>query len=178
MNSDIDMHIEKEIDSLTTDNRTNIIGATSYQLASFPRRALAFWLDIILVSLLDLFLLKVLRLEILQPILADNSFYLGLTASLYFIIFTRYYGQTLGKKIMRIKVVRKDGRALDWETVMVRELFGRIVSQLRFLYLGYLYSLISKQNQCWHDIFADTYVVMLPKEDKVQQRKKFVTIPI
>lgn len=139
----------------------------SYHLATFKQRALAFIIDMVLISLINMLLLNGFDLSDYKQILSDNTLYLGLTGSLYFIFFTRYFTQTPGKMLLKIKVVREDGRKLDWKTVMIRELFGKIVSQLRILYLGYFYCLVSSKKQCWHDIFADTFVVQ-----KSQRRPK------
>lgn len=144
-------------------NDGSINNTRTYPLATFKQRAFAFIIDLLLISLINMLLIKSFNLSDYERILSANSLYLGLTGSLYYILFTRYFSQSPGKMLLGIKIVRKDGRKIDWKTVMVRELFGKIVSQLRIFYLGYLYCLISRNKQCWHDIFADTFVVQISK---------------
>ena len=68
-------------------------------------------------------------------------------------------GQTWGRRIVGIKVVRVDsgdvpgiGRALG------RQLFAQIISA-NILYLGYLWMIWDKDRQTWHDKVAGTIVV-------------------
>ncbi|MEA1961124.1 MAG: RDD family protein [Bacillota bacterium] len=145
---------------------------TRYRLAVVRARVAAFLIDLIIVGLSNLVLMTYCGFGAWEHVLSVNSLFLGLTASIYFILFTRYYAQTPGKMLLRIKVVKKDGSDMDWKTVMIRELFGKIVSQLRFFYLGYLYCIFSRTNQCWHDLFADTYVIKLTKAEK----NRYVTL--
>ena len=89
----------------------------------------------------------------------------GLPALLYFIIVLGYYivlesagGQTLGKKIMGIKVVAVDG-PLTTGKVIIRTLL-RIVDGLPAFYLlGFIVVATSKRKQRIGDIAAGTLVV-------------------
>jgi len=137
-----------------------------YPLATVKARVGAFLVDLMIIGVINSLLMTYDGLQSWEMAISVNALFLGLTASIYFIFFTYYKGQTPGKMLLKIKVVRRDGQDLDWKTVMIRELFGKIVSQLRFFYLGYLYCLVSKTNQCWHDLFADTYVISLSKKEK------------
>lgn len=67
-------------------------------------------------------------------------------------------GQTWGRKIVGIKVVRTDdGQAPGWGKAIGRTLFSYISAWV--FYLGYLWMLWDDQNQTWHDKVAGTYVV-------------------
>lgn len=96
------------------------------------------------------------------------SFELGLTglpALLFFALTMAYYivlesqnGQTLGKRIMKLRVVAIDGQ-LSLGKVVIRTLL-RIVDALPFLYLvGFVIMLISKRKQRLGDMAAGTLVV-------------------
>jgi len=146
-------------------NQILINNTRSYSLATFRQRTGAFIIDWLLISLINLLLINGFDLYDYKNVFYPNSLYLGLTGSCYFILFTRYFGRSPGKMLLGIKIVRQDGRKIDWKTVIVRELFGRVVSQLRIFYLGYFYCLISRNKQCWHDIFADTFVVQVRKRN-------------
>lgn len=68
-------------------------------------------------------------------------------------------GQTWGRKIVGIKVVRTDnGAAPGWGKAIGRTLFAGFISANIF-YLGYLWMIWDGQNQTWHDKVAGTYVV-------------------
>lgn len=66
-------------------------------------------------------------------------------------------GQTLGKKVMNIRVVSTSGGQLPMGQAVIRY-FGRIVSSIPLL-LGYFWMLWDKNGQTWHDKFASSYVV-------------------
>jgi uncharacterized RDD family membrane protein YckC len=68
-------------------------------------------------------------------------------------------GQTLGKRIMNIRVVRADGSGaeLGWATALVRNVC-RLLSGLACL-LGYLWMLWDKDQMTWHDKLSQTVVV-------------------
>lgn len=73
------------------------------------------------------------------------------------ILISRWNGQTIGKKIMGIKVVTVAGGSLDATRAFIRSL-SKILSALP-LYLGFLWALWDDRHQAWHDKIADTLVV-------------------
>lgn len=77
----------------------------------------------------------------------------------YFGWFDVNKGQTLGKQLMKIKVVRSaDLKYVTWGEAFLREILGRIASGILFN-LGYLWYFMSPKRQTWHDSIASTYVV-------------------
>jgi uncharacterized RDD family membrane protein YckC len=64
---------------------------------------------------------------------------------------------TIGKMIMKIKVVGEDGGRVSFATAAIRYL-GRIVSFV-ILLIGYLMVLWDPKRQALHDKIAHTYVV-------------------
>ena len=82
---------------------------------------------------------------------------------LYFACMWVWRQTTFGGIVLRLKVVRLDGRRMDWPTAAVRAigaLFGSVVGGL-----GYFWSGWDSEKQGWHDKVAGTVVV---KVDKVQ----------
>jgi uncharacterized RDD family membrane protein YckC len=75
---------------------------------------------------------------------------------LYDIVFWMLAGQTPGKRLMGVRIVRTDSRRLTLWNCIRREV-GYLIS--RFLYLGYLWVLVDNKRQAWHDHLAGTYVV-------------------
>ncbi|WP_456486976.1 RDD family protein [Candidatus Alkanophaga liquidiphilum] len=78
----------------------------------------------------------------------------------YFIYFFGKKGMTLGMRLMRIKVCRTDGTCpIGYKRGFLRWV-GMIISNL-VIGLGFLWILIDKNRQGWHDKIADTYVVVV-----------------
>ena len=67
-------------------------------------------------------------------------------------------GQTLGMMGMKIKLARTDGTYPIGYTRGFLRYVGTIISAL-VIGIGYLWIMIDKENQGWHDKIADTYVV-------------------
>lgn len=79
----------------------------------------------------------------------------------YPIYFIGSKGQTPGKMVMKIKVVKIDtGEAPGYATAFLRELIGKFVSGL-LLGIGYLVSIKDPKKQTWHDKIAKTVVVKI-----------------
>jgi uncharacterized RDD family membrane protein YckC len=70
-------------------------------------------------------------------------------------------GQTLGKRVMNIKVERTGGGELGFGGAVLRYV-GRIASAIVCL-LGYFWMLWDPERQTWHDKIAGTYVVPAPR---------------
>lgn len=132
--------------------------------AGFWLRFWAYLIDIIGVWSLDNLLIKpvfkALNLSqydfaILSPITIGSAvvFYL------YFLLMTKYLGQTLGKMVLGLKVVSLKEEKLSWGTVFFREVIGRFI--VRTLLFGFTYILVGvlPKKQGLHDVFADTSVI-------------------
>lgn len=78
--------------------------------------------------------------------------------ALYSVLFwVNWNGQTLGKKAVGIKVVKEDGKVLDYQGAVVRYV-GYIVSAIPLL-LGFFWVIWDEKKQGWHDKIAKTLVV-------------------
>ncbi|MEC7641049.1 MAG: RDD family protein [Nitrospinota bacterium] len=154
----------------------------SYPVAGFLRRFYALFVDCLileiaggfitfpLVKKLDLRLDAVVdaffkgEMENLQEIaifLSINMFVLTLLWTFYFVYFIGSAGQTLGKKLMRIKVVpaAEDNVEMDYKTAFNRFL-GLTVSASA-LFIGFIWALFNDKRQTWHDLMANTIVIKL-----------------
>jgi uncharacterized RDD family membrane protein YckC len=121
---------------------------------TLPRVALK---ERLLASLLDALLLIML----FQVIDVYGIRWRILLAIGYFAGFWIWRQTTLGGIVLRLKVVRLDGRPMDSATAFVRSLsalFGILA-----LGLGYFWSAWDPDKQGWHDKIAGTVVVRLPK---------------
>lgn len=77
----------------------------------------------------------------------------------YFTYFEGTSGQTLGKKLIGIKVVKEDGKAANMTDAFLRTLL-RLIDALPFLYLiGFILILATEKKQRIGDMVAKTIVV-------------------
>ncbi|HFB2680362.1 TPA: RDD family protein [Neisseria gonorrhoeae] len=128
------------------------------------------------------------REEIFGLLLGMTSFWVGLVGILAYTVIQIYYmsrdGQSLGKKIMRIRVLKTDGRNPGFVgTVLVREIAWSVlvaiiaaviglavgengenaINLLAFLANFVLLFMVKRDRRTLYDILADTVVVKLPK---------------
>ena len=132
-------------------------------LASNKKRAMAFFIDEMLLSFLLVIALwdsfaSAVTME--QMINITNTFVLEymLMKIIYQAFFVMQYGASIGKIIMKIRVI--DVNSIQTPNVVVslnRSIF-RVISEL-FLYLGFLWGLLNPERQTWHDKTAKTLVV-------------------
>jgi uncharacterized RDD family membrane protein YckC len=78
----------------------------------------------------------------------------------YFVTFWTWRGQTPGKMITGIKIIRTDSSPVTWKCAFLRYL-GCIVSTI-ILFIGFIWIAFDSRKQGLHDKIADTYVVKLP----------------
>ena len=71
-------------------------------------------------------------------------------------LFTR--GTTPGKHLLHMRIIKESGANAGFWTMLGREWIGKWISGLVFS-LGYVWILIDKDNQGWHDKILATYVV-------------------
>jgi uncharacterized RDD family membrane protein YckC len=119
---------------------------------TLPRVALK---ERLLASLIDWFLLVVfinwLEIDRLKWVLIATYF-----AGLWV-----WRGTTIGGIVLRLRVVRLDGRSMDVGTALVR-VVGALLGALA-LGLGYFWAAWDPEKQGWHDKIAGTVVVRTPK---------------
>lgn len=144
--------------------------------AGFWTRFWAYIIDLLVLSAISGIVVKpifrVADIEITKP-----SFFLfspyKVTALflllLYFILMTKYLQQTVGKMIMGIKVIPKDGGKMTWSTVIFREGFGRFISKM--LVIPYLLVVFMPKKEALHDLFADSVVIHEHAYEKVSREK-------
>ena len=87
-------------------------------------------------------------------------------SAIYNVVLMKVFnGQTLGKMIFKLRVVKKNGRRITILDALLRNVVGYTISQI--LLLGYLWALLDKDKQAWHDKMAGTVVILerhLPKQ--------------
>lgn len=83
------------------------------------------------------------------------SFILGL---LYFSYFESSSGQTPGKKLLGVKVVKEGGGKVTFGDAIIRNLL-RIIDGIAFYLIGFILILVTEKKQRIGDIVAKTLVV-------------------
>jgi len=140
--------------------------------ASFWSRTLAFGLDVGLVCALVFGMLAIGALalgltsqDILEAVAGGFTNLFGLVALLlgllliYLNVFARFGGQTLGKMLLGLRVVRLDGHSLGtWDAA--RRALGMILAGLPGL-AGFVWAGFDLDHRGWHDRVAGTLVVRI-----------------
>ena len=94
---------------------------------------------------------------------------------LYYIAFTYTSGQTVGKKIFRIKVVNDDMSKASFWRVVYRETIGRFLAEVYiFGFIGYFIILLDDKKRGIHDRLSDTRVVYEERVNNEPERKQYV----
>ena len=78
-----------------------------------------------------------------------------------------FSGQTIGKMIMKIKVVRLDGAPTQWYNLLVRWMLRIVDIWLFFASIGVLSILLSDKKQRIGDAAAGTVVISVKKKHKI-----------
>jgi uncharacterized RDD family membrane protein YckC len=136
--------------------------AQEYVPASFGNRFIAYLLDGFILGILTGFFVGLTG--------RGESFALStLIAFLYYWYFwSQRDGQSPGKSVVNIKVIKTTGAPLTASDVILR-LIGYWVSGICFG-LGFLWASWDSKSQAWHDKIAGTYVV----EAAPEKKKKYV----
>lgn len=75
----------------------------------------------------------------------------------YFVLLTYFTGRTLGKRLLRIRVISTDEKLSLW-SVIYRETIGRYLCTL-VIWIGYIVAGVDSQKRGFHDMLADTRVI-------------------
>lgn len=132
-------------------------------LASTQSRSMAFFIDELLLSFLLIIALWdsfSQATDTAQIISLTNQFVLEyiMMKVIYQSFFIMHYGASLGKILMKIRVI--DIHSLDNPNVIVslNRSIVRIFSESLF-YLGFLWGMLNPNKQAWHDLSAKTLVI-------------------
>ncbi|NOV00342.1 RDD family protein [Paenibacillus planticolens] len=136
-----------------SETRTNV--ERSY--AGFWIRFVALLIDTIALQTVFVILSLVTGTSPLKPP-ASLSIIEYVIALIYYVTLTVYFGQTLGKMILGVRVVRNDGKPLSWGAVLLREIVGKFVSGI-ILLIGYIIAGMDSEKRALHDRMAGTRVV-------------------
>ena len=141
----------------------NILHREGITLASIKSRAMAFFIDEMLLS----FLLIIAMWDSFSTaptvediIILTNNFIMEyiFMKIVYQTFFVMQYGATIGKLAMKIRVVEIKTLSNPNIIVSLNRAIFRIISEMLF-YLGFLWGMMDPARQTWHDKTARTLVV-------------------
>lgn len=141
--------------------------------ASFSYRLLALLIDLVILSIVAKIIFAVFGLGgsgVIRQLIPSFSSPSAVVAMaiiwLYNVLMVKYIGATIGKMAFGLRVVstpevRKDTsgviESLDWQTVVLREVVGKLISALTGG-LGFLWVAWDSKKQGFHDKIAETVV--------------------
>jgi uncharacterized RDD family membrane protein YckC len=74
------------------------------------------------------------------------------------VIFPMFSGQSLGKMLTGLRIVKVDGRSVPFGTILFRHTFGYLLTLLTGG-LGFLFSVLNRRGRALHDYLAGTVVI-------------------
>jgi uncharacterized RDD family membrane protein YckC len=136
-------------------------------LAGPVTRFLAWLIDFLCMAVVLIALnFAVAFIAIITPDLAQALgliFYFALSVGYAMALEWNWRGQTIGKRVLRLRVVDADGLRLQFNQVAIRNLL-RVVDLLPGLYVvGGLATLFSRKAQRLGDLAANTVVIRIPR---------------
>lgn len=141
----------------------NLLDREQFALASIQKRALAFFIDEMLLSFVFIaiiwnYFVQATNME--QIIDLTNSFVLEYMALkiVYQTVFVTMYGASLGKIVAKIRVIEIETMQNPRIFVSFNRAVFRIISEM-IMYLGFLWGILSPSRQAWHDLSAKTLVI-------------------
>ena len=134
--------------------------------AGFWTRFWAYLLDLVVIGSINRMIINPVFRALDVSLIEDGIFSPVAIATavvfyLYFVLMTKFLGQTLGKMVFGLRVVELDGKGLSWGTVIFREWIGRFISAT--IMVLYVVVAFTKKKQGLHDLFADTTVIYEPR---------------
>lgn len=141
----------------------SLIRREQIALASIRQRAAAFGIDELLLSMIMIVILwdTMAQAKTLEAMIdVTNSFLLEYMAIkiIYQTFFTMQYGASLGKIVMKIRVIELSTLSNPrFLSAFNRSVF-RVVSELLF-YLGFVWAMLDPYRRSWHDRSGRTLVI-------------------
>ena len=165
-----------KIDVTTTQNVT-----IQYETAGFLWRFIAWVID---TSVVAVFFILIIYLFFSFGTVLDSNLMLSLLGavlmlikyfySLFIEMFTN--GQSIGKKIVGIVVIKLNGNALETNDYLVRWAYRAVDFGMSFFSVGTISILMSEKNQRLGDMIANTTVVKL-KPDRIVTLSDLQNLP-
>lgn len=159
--STVEVEVEKAVNS-NPPSYSSTEQQEEVRYAGFWMRFWAYLLDLIVIGSVNRLLIfpvfRALDLDLTAiSIFAPISIATAITFYAYFVLMTKFFGQTLGKMAFGLKVVNLKGNQLSWSTILFREWIGRFISTT--VWITYAIVAFLPKKQGIHDLFSDTTVI-------------------
>jgi uncharacterized RDD family membrane protein YckC len=155
---------------INTTQNVNI----NFELAGFGERLLASLTDLfVIISYMYIvsYLLSIFDISFLSTDRWSNiavQSILGLPAGLYTFLSELFFrGQTLGKMILKIKVVKIDGYSASFADYFIRWIMRIVDIWFGFAIVGIISIIVSKNNQRLGDLASGTAVISIKNKHKI-----------
>ena len=154
--------------------------------APLLRRLLAWLVDAIIIGVVIVVVLLCTSLTAIFNLIKEGTsltltlyslielVQVGLVIEILFILYyisipVRNHGQTIGKKMLKIRVVKDDGKDADFSTLFMRQaiaeqLLGALTFGATYI-VNALVALFRKDKKSISDVFANTKVVFVEEEE-------------
>ena len=154
--------------------------------APLLRRLLAWLVDAIIIGVVIVVILLCTSLTAIFNLIKEGTSFnltlfalieliqVGLVIEILFILYyisfpVRNHGQTIGKKMLKIRVVKDDGKDVDFSTLFMRQaiaeqLLGALTFGATYI-VNALVALFRKDKKSLSDVFASTKVVFVEEEE-------------
>lgn len=160
------------METVTIQTTQNI--EINYKLAGIAHRLYAFFLDTIIIFCYGI-VMNFVFYTVFEFDSMMGTILIGLSIYLYFLLFEVFMdGQTLGKKVAKIRVVKLDGTTPTLSAYLLRW----IMIPVDFMFSGggvaILMIIFTKNGQRLGDLLAGTTVIQVNNEDPTLIRNKMV----
>lgn len=112
---------------------------------------------------IDTFLLNIVAGLVLGPRFESGLVALIVGGIYQWYCLTRNNGQTIGKAMLGLRVVKADGTPLTDSDALLR--YAGYYLNTFFFSVGWIWALFDSEKQGWHDKLARTYVVSTKPQD-------------
>ncbi|MGM8363879.1 RDD family protein [Virgibacillus sp. W0181] len=136
-----------------------------YRYAGFWMRFWAYITDLIILFSVNGILLSPLKfinegISVGIGFWTLNGILAGIVFYAYFLLMTKFLGQTLGKMIFGLRVINGNAGPLTWTDLFFREIIGRFIHRvIAITFILYIVVAFTPEKQGIHDMFANTRVV-------------------
>lgn len=167
----LELLLDEEFDRLYERLKRAEDEAGAVQWGGFFRRTCAFFVDVMVLSILSLLFFYLAYVGYSVGLAAHNQtlseenrdiFLLFLAlgsvglATGYFVLFHGMEGKTVGKWLLGLRVVGPGLESISYSRALLRWL-GTLISAV--FGLGFLWILFSREKRGWHDLLAGTWVI-------------------
>lgn len=143
---------------------SNNTDTNNLELATTRKRAMAFVIDDLLITFVSIVMLwdqiSASGGEMIGVLTIMNQAFIQIVAIkvIYHTFFIWYYGATIGKSIMKLRVIDYENFGRVNLLGSFFRAFGRIISESIF-YIGFLFAFYTESRQTLHDKIGKTLVV-------------------